>query len=86
MDSLFLLLNGFETALSLSNIFYCFIGVSLGMLLGVLPGLGSVGGAALLIPLTFGMEPVTAIIMLSGIFYGAMYGGDDHLCTYEYAG
>lgn len=75
MDSFLYLLQGFETALTWSNLLYCFIGVMLGMVIGVLPGLGPVSGTALLIPLTFGMEPVSAIIMLSGIFYGAMYGG-----------
>lgn len=75
MDSLLLLLQGFETAMSWSNLLYCFIGVLLGMIIGVLPGLGPVSGTSLLIPITFGMEPVSAIIMLSGIFYGSMYGG-----------
>jgi putative tricarboxylic transport membrane protein len=75
MESLSLLLHGFESALSLTNIIYCVIGVSIGMLVGILPGLGPVSGTALLIPVTFGMEPVTAIIMLSGIYYGSMYGG-----------
>lgn len=75
MDSLSLLLDGFGTALSWTNLLYCFIGVMLGMIIGVLPGLGPVSGTALLIPITFGMEPVSAIIMLSGIFYGSMYGG-----------
>ena len=75
MDSLLLLLQGFETALTWTNLLYCLIGVSVGMFIGVLPGLGPVAGTALLIPVTFGMEPVSAIIMLSGIYYGAMYGG-----------
>ncbi|MBP1154474.1 MULTISPECIES: tripartite tricarboxylate transporter permease [unclassified Paenibacillus] len=75
MDTLSLLLQGFETALTLSNIFYCLIGVTVGMIVGVLPGLGPVSGTALLIPITFGMEPISAIIMLSGIYYGSMYGG-----------
>ena len=75
MDSFLLLLQGFETALTWQNLLYCFIGVMLGMIIGVLPGLGPVSGTALLIPITFGMEPVSAIIMLSGIFYGSMYGG-----------
>ena len=75
MDSFFLLLQGFETALTWQNILFCFVGVMLGMFIGVLPGLGPVSGTALLIPITFGMEPVSAIIMLSGIFYGSMYGG-----------
>ena len=75
MDSFSLLLQGFETALTWQNLLYCFIGVMLGMIIGVLPGLGPVSGTSLLIPITFGMEPVSAIIMLSGIFYGSMYGG-----------
>lgn len=75
MDMLVSLAHGFESAFTLWNLFYCLIGVSIGMFVGVLPGLGPVAGTAILIPLTFGMEPVAAIIMLSGIFYGAMYGG-----------
>ncbi|KQL43541.1 transporter [Brevibacillus choshinensis] len=75
MDLFGSLMGGFETAFTLSNLLYCLIGVSIGMFVGVLPGLGPVAGTAILIPITFGMEPVTAIIMLSGIFYGAMYGG-----------
>ncbi|MBP1154138.1 MULTISPECIES: tripartite tricarboxylate transporter permease [unclassified Paenibacillus] len=75
MDSLIQLLQGFETALTWSNLLYCLIGVSIGMLVGVLPGLGPTTGTAILLPVTFSMEPVSAIIMLSGIYYGAMYGG-----------
>lgn len=75
MDSLIQLLQGFETALTWSNLMYCLIGVSIGMLVGVLPGLGPTTGTAILLPVTFSMEPVSAIIMLSGIYYGAMYGG-----------
>lgn len=70
-----LLLNGFETAFTWYNLLYCLIGVTVGMLVGVLPGLGPSAGTAMLIPLTFGMEPISAIVMLSGIYYGAMYGG-----------
>jgi len=70
-----LLLSGFATALSWSNLVYCLIGVTVGMLVGVLPGLGPTTGTAVLLPLTFGMEPISAIIMLAGIYYGAMYGG-----------
>ncbi len=69
------LLTGFATALSWQNLLYCLIGVTFGMLVGVLPGLGPSAGTAVLLPLTFGMEPISAIIMLSGIYYGAMYGG-----------
>ncbi|WP_248925837.1 tripartite tricarboxylate transporter permease [Paenibacillus hamazuiensis] len=67
--------QGFATALSGWNLLYCLIGVSIGMLVGVLPGLGPTTGVAVLLPITFGMEPVSAIIMLCGIYYGAMYGG-----------
>lgn len=75
MDSFNLLMSGFETALTWQNLLYCFIGVSIGMFVGILPGLGPSAGTALLIPLTFGMDPITAIVMLSGIYYGSMYGG-----------
>lgn len=69
------LLHGFAVALTLKNLFYCFIGVTMGNIVGVLPGLGPVSAVALLIPLIHGIEPVSAIIMLAGIYYGAMYGG-----------
>jgi len=66
---------GLSVAVSPTNLLFCLIGVSLGTLIGALPGLGSVTGVAILLPLTFGMDPTTAIIMLSGIYYGVMYGG-----------
>ena len=66
---------GFSVALTPINLFFCFIGVTLGTIIGALPGLGSVTGVAILLPLTFGMDPTTAIIMLAGIYYGVMYGG-----------
>lgn len=75
MESLGYLLSGFETALTWTNLLYCLMGVTFGMLIGVLPGLGPTAGTALLLPLTFALEPVSAIIMLSGIYYGSMYGG-----------
>jgi putative tricarboxylic transport membrane protein len=75
MSSLISLIHGFQSALTFSNLLFCFLGVSVGMFIGVLPGLGPVAGTAILIPLTFSMDPIPAIIMLSGIFYGAMYGG-----------
>jgi putative tricarboxylic transport membrane protein len=75
METFQLLLGGFEITLTWWNILYCFLGVMIGMFVGVLPGLGPVAGTALLLPLTFGMEPVSAIIMLAGIYYGSMYGG-----------
>ncbi|WP_457093855.1 tripartite tricarboxylate transporter permease [Microvirga sp. P5_D2] len=75
MDILANLGLGLETAFSLTNLFYCFIGVFLGTAIGVLPGLGPVATIAILLPITFGLPPVAALIMLSGIYYGAQYGG-----------
>jgi putative tricarboxylic transport membrane protein len=66
---------GFQTAFSLTNLFYCTVGVFLGTAIGVLPGLGPVATISMLLPITFGMSPETALIMLAGIFYGAQYGG-----------
>src|SRR5512134_756045 len=66
---------GFATAFSPYNLLYCFIGVLLGTLIGVLPGLGPVATIAMLLPITFGLPPVSALIMLAGIYYGAQYGG-----------
>jgi len=75
MDTVISLTNGFSVALEPWNIFYCVIGVLWGTIVGVLPGLGPLAGLALLLPLTFKLDPNSAIIMLAGIFYGAMYGG-----------
>src|SRR5262245_3452412 len=69
------LLGGFAVALSWKGLLYCFIGCLWGTVVGVLPGFGPVAGMTLLLPLTFGLDPATGIIMLTGIFYGAMYGG-----------
>jgi TctA family transporter len=66
---------GFETAISASNLLYCFAGVLLGTLIGVLPGLGPVATIAMLLPATFALPPISALIMLAGIYYGAQYGG-----------
>jgi putative tricarboxylic transport membrane protein len=66
---------GFETALTLTNLMYCLIGVFVGTAVGVLPGLGPVATIAMLLPATFGLPPISALIMLSGIYYGAQYGG-----------
>ncbi|QDM20785.1 tripartite tricarboxylate transporter permease [Tardiphaga sp. vice154] len=66
---------GFSIALSASNLLYCFIGVLLGTLVGVLPGLGPVASIAMLLPITFVLPPESALIMLAGIYYGAQYGG-----------
>ncbi|MBN6039582.1 tripartite tricarboxylate transporter permease [Amycolatopsis sp. 195334CR] len=68
-------LDGFAVVAEPANLLYCLLGVVIGMLIGVLPGLGPAATIAILLPLTFGIEPVTAIIMLAGIFYGAQYGG-----------
>ncbi|MGH3087725.1 MAG: tripartite tricarboxylate transporter permease [Rubrobacteraceae bacterium] len=66
--------GGFQTALTPVNLVYCFVGVLLGTVIGLLPGLGSATGVALLLPLTLTLEPVTALIMLAGIYYGTQYG------------
>ncbi|MGH8699482.1 MAG: tripartite tricarboxylate transporter permease, partial [Burkholderiales bacterium] len=66
---------GFGVALSLQNLLYCFMGVLLGTLIGVLPGIGPVPTIAMLLPITFTLPPVSALIMLAGIYYGAQYGG-----------
>lgn len=68
-------LQGFAIALQWHNLFFCFVGVVIGTLIGVLPGLGPVGTMSILLPVTFGISPVTAVIMLAGIYYGAQYGG-----------
>ncbi len=66
---------GFDVALSLQNMLYCFLGVLLGTLIGVLPGLGPTATIAMLLPVTFTLPPVAALIMLAGIYYGSQYGG-----------
>lgn len=75
MDTLQFLLAGFAAALTPANLTFAFVGCVLGTLIGVLPGLGPAAGTAILIPLTFKLDPTGAIIMLSAIYYGAMYGG-----------
>jgi TctA family transporter len=75
MDLLANLALGFETVLTPTNLFYCFVGCLLGTLVGVLPGIGPTATIAMLLPITFTFEPVTALIMLAGIYYGAQYGG-----------
>jgi len=75
MDLLDNLRLGLETAVRLENLFYCFLGVMLGTAVGVLPGIGPTATIGLLLPLTFTLEPVSALIMLAGIYYGAQYGG-----------
>ncbi|MBK7745026.1 MAG: tripartite tricarboxylate transporter permease [Betaproteobacteria bacterium] len=75
MDLFSHLALGFSTAASAANLSYCLLGVFLGTAIGVLPGLGPVATIAMLLPVTFGLPPESALIMLAGIFYGAQYGG-----------
>jgi putative tricarboxylic transport membrane protein len=66
---------GFETAFTPVNLLFCLLGVVLGTAVGVLPGIGPTATMAMLLPITFGFDPVTSLIMLAGIYYGAQYGG-----------
>ncbi|HWO42800.1 MAG TPA: tripartite tricarboxylate transporter permease [Candidatus Eisenbacteria bacterium] len=75
MDLIANLSLGLQTALTLGNLFYCLIGVFLGTLIGVLPGLGPTATIAMLLPLTFTLPPISSLIMLAGIYYGSQYGG-----------
>ena len=75
MDEVQALFQGFAVALSPVNIGLMFVGILLGVLIGVLPGLGGANGVAILLPLTFSMNPTSAIIMLSCIYWGALFGG-----------
>jgi TctA family transporter len=75
MEVLHNLALGFSTALTMTNLFWCLIGVFLGTAIGVLPGLGPVATIAMLLPATFSLPAVSSLIMLAGIYYGAQYGG-----------
>ena len=75
MDAFGELIGGFGTALTPTNLMFALLGVLLGTAIGVLPGIGPAMTVALLLPLTFGLEPVPALIMFAGIYYGGMYGG-----------
>ena len=75
MEELNLLLHGFSVALSPYNVWLMLLGIMLGILVGVLPGLGAPNGVAILLPLTFSMPPTSAIIMLSCMYWGALFGG-----------
>lgn len=75
MDAIHYLLQGFAIAVLPMNLLYCFLGVLVGTLIGVLPGLGPAATLAMLLPLTFNVKPVSAMIMFCGIWYGAQYGG-----------
>lgn len=69
------LMAGFQSLIHIDVIFYCFVGVFIGTLVGVLPGIGPVGAMSILLPSTFGLSPTASVVMLAGIYYGAMYGG-----------
>ena len=75
MDTVSAILAGFAVALEPARIFYCVVGVVVGTVVGVLPGLGPAATIALLLPVTYRLEPVSAVIMLAGIYYGSQYGG-----------
>jgi putative tricarboxylic transport membrane protein len=75
MDFTHSVILGFQTSLQPINLFYCFVGVLIGTLVGVLPGIGPTGAMAILLPVTFHVPPLSTVIMLAGIYYGAMYGG-----------
>lgn len=75
MDLLSNLAMGFSAAASVANLFFCLVGVFLGTLIGVLPGIGAIATIAMLLPITYQLEPLSALIMLAGIYYGAQYGG-----------
>jgi putative tricarboxylic transport membrane protein len=75
MDMIYGLLSGFQSILHPDVLFYCFVGVFIGTLVGVLPGIGPIGAMSMLLPATYGLSPTASVIMLAGIYYGAMYGG-----------
>jgi putative tricarboxylic transport membrane protein len=75
MEILNNLILGFGVAISPMHLLYALIGVMLGTLIGVLPGIGPVATIAMLLPITFNLSPIAALIMLAGIYYGAQYGG-----------
>src|SRR5437588_10477013 len=75
MENLEALFHGFTIAVSVNHLLLIFVGVLLGILVGVLPGLGTPNGVSLLLPLTFGMAPVSAIILLTSMYWGALFGG-----------
>ena len=74
-DTIANLAFGLSIALTLKNVFFCFVGCLVGTLVGVLPGVGPVATIAILLPITLSLDPTGALIMLAGIYYGAQYGG-----------
>src|SRR5215467_6408660 len=75
MEDIASLFHGFAVVLQPFNILLIVVGITLGVIIGVLPGLGGANGVAILLPLTFSMSPTSAIIMLSCIYWGALFGG-----------
>lgn len=75
MDIFNHLIGGFQVAFSWQNLLFCFMGTLFGTLIGVLPGIGPTTGVAILIPVSFGLNPTSALIMMAGVYYGAMFGG-----------
>jgi putative tricarboxylic transport membrane protein len=75
MDYLDSILYGFKVALTFQNILFAFIGVFVGTIIGMLPGLGPISAIAIMIPLSYGMEPASALILMAGVYYGAVFGG-----------
>src|SRR3989337_4067073 len=75
MEAFDLLMTGFDTLLTPTRIGFMMLGVILGLLVGVLPGVGGTTGVAILLPVTVFFEPVAALVMLAGIYWGSMYGG-----------
>lgn len=70
------ILYGFQVALTPQNIMFAFIGVLIGTIIGMLPGLGPITAIAIMIPLSYGMDPASALILMAGVYYGAVFGGD----------
>ena len=75
LETLQNLLLGFQVVLDPAVLLYAFLGCLIGTVVGVLPGLGPLAGISILLPISFGLPPTTAIVLLAGIYYGAMYGG-----------
>ena len=75
MENLMMLLGGFQTVFTFENVGVCLLGAILGLVVGAMPGIGSLAGVALLLPLTYKFDPTAAIIMLGALYYSNMYGG-----------
>lgn len=86
MENLGLLLHGFDVVLTWHHLLLMVVGVLLGILVGALPGLGAPNGVSLLLPLTFAMDPVAAIILLTSMYWGALFGGSTTSILFEYPG